>query len=264
MSKTPKNVNILTHIYVLCDQENNIRYVGKTVASLKKRLQQHISEAKRHPNKNHRINWINSVLNSGYYVNIQEIDSCPWCKSQDLERYYIKFYKDQGINLVNSTDGGEGNLGFIKTKETIDKLKNSLRKHSCLIFQYDFYGKFIQSFNGSAEAAEKLNIKYHGIYKCLNKQRQTYKTFRFLQYYESNPNIVISLTNFNKPKKIIHNKNAVPVIQMDINGNVLNRFESSWKACQYLGISTNNASNIGMVCKGVNATVAGYKWKYEK
>ena len=117
MSKTPKNVNILTHIYVLCDQENNIRYVGKTVVSLKKRLQQHISEAKRHPNKNHRINWINSVLNSGYYVNIQEIDSCPWCKKPRFQSDIIlNFIRIRELIQLIQLMVAKGNLGFIVCK----------------------------------------------------------------------------------------------------------------------------------------------------
>lgn len=263
MSKTPKNVNILTHIYVLCDQENNIRYVGKTVASLKKRLQQHISEAKRHPNKNHRINWINSVLNSGYYVNIQEIDSCPWCNSQKLEQYYIKYYIENGFNLVNSTKGGEGNLGLKKSKECIIKLKNSLRKNSSPVYQYDFYGNYIQSFSCPSEAAETLNVNYFSICRCLRKERQSYKSFRFLSHYEQCPNVVVNLTNFNN-KKVRHNKKAKPVIQLDLYGNFLNRFESAWKACQELNVSTNNASNITTVCKGKKKTVLGFKWKYEE
>lgn len=55
MSTTPKNLNENTIIYVLKDPETKeIRYVGKTVSSLQKRLKQHIYDTKK--SKNHRSN----------------------------------------------------------------------------------------------------------------------------------------------------------------------------------------------------------------
>ena len=262
MSKTPKHKSALTYIYTLSINDD-IRYVGKTVNKLEYRLKTHIAVAKSGKIKNHRTNWINSVLKSGSIPIIKEIDCCTWDKSAELERYYIKYYKDLGYNLVNETLGGEGNLGYKKSSETIAKLKNSLRNKYGVIYQYDLNGNFIKMWNNPLEAAESFGLKVSaGITRCIRGIRQTYKGFRWMKKYVNDPNTVIKNTNFNKQKKIILNKNARRVIQLDLNGIELNRFDSPWKACQALGKNVNNSSNITQVCLGKKQTAIGFKWKY--
>jgi hypothetical protein len=57
MSTTPHDKERRTSIYVLKDPiSNNVRYVGKTVATLKRRLDQHIYDAKSLKIQNHRTN----------------------------------------------------------------------------------------------------------------------------------------------------------------------------------------------------------------
>lgn len=264
MSKIPKNKLVLTHIYTLSDNDNNIRYVGKTVRKLEDRLKEHIHVAKSGKIKNHRTNWINSLLKLSIIPIITEIDSCPWNKSSNLEQYYIKYYKELGFDLVNETLGGEGNLGYTKSKETIKKLKFSLQNRLGPVYQYDINGNFIKMWNNPSEAAHSLGKeKAEGITRCLKGKRQIYKGFRWTNYYEIDPEIVIQKTNFRKTKKSFLNKRARRVIQYDLNGNELNRFDSPWKACQALGKNVNSSSNITQVCLGKKQTVFGYKWKYE-
>ena len=208
MSKKPKNFKQKTLIYVLTDENYQIRYVGKTIQKLEYRLKQHIRVAKTSKIKNHRINWINSLLSKGITPKIIQIDSCFWNKSAELEQYYIQYYTNLGNHLVNSTISGEG------------------------------------------------------ITRCLKKRRQSYKNFRWLSYIEEDPKLVIQNTNFNKPKKVVLRKNAKKVIQMDSNNNILNIFDSTWKACQFLGKNVNNSSNITQVCLNKQKFALGYKWKY--
>lgn len=262
MSKKPKNFKQKTLIYVLTDENYQIRYVGKTIQKLEYRLKQHIRVAKTSKIKNHRINWINSLLSKGITPKIIQIDSCFWNKSAELEQYYIQYYTNLGNHLVNSTIGGEGVLGYKKSKNTINKLKTSLRKRSSPVYQYDMFGNFIKFWNNPPEAAEALNIKREGITRCLKKRRQSYKNFRWLSYIEEDPKLVIQNTNFNKPKKVVLRKNAKKVIQMDSNNNILNIFDSTWKACQFLGKNVNNSSNITQVCLNKQKFALGYKWKY--
>lgn len=178
MSKTPKDPDSRTSIYVLKDPETlEIRYVGKTVSELKHRLKGHIYRSKLE--KNHRAYWIKSILDKGLSPLIEEIDSCQWTESQNLEIYYIKKYKDLNFNLVNSTEGGEGNLGYVKSEETIDKLKNSLRKNSPTIYQYSLEGDFIKEWENAPIASEVLGISYRGIRRCASGERKKYKNFQW-------------------------------------------------------------------------------------
>lgn len=176
MSTKPKDLNARTSIYVLKDPKTQeIRYVGKTTQSLVARLGQHIGDSKKC--KNHRAFWIKKIIDSGTLPIIEEIDSCPYEESANLEIYYIAKYKAEGYNLVNDTDGGEGNLGLKQKEESILKRKQTLRSLTPEVYQYDLNGKFIKKWSSAAEAAEKLGFKNNGITRCLRGERFKYKEF---------------------------------------------------------------------------------------
>lgn len=214
MSKTPKNENCKTLIYVLKDPDTDeIRYVGKTVDKLENRLKGHLYRSK--IEENHRAFWIKSLVNNEKEPKIEEIDSCEWNKSQDLEIYYIKYYKELGCKLVNSTDGGEGNLGLIKSKETIAKLKESLRKNSKIVYQYDLEGNFIKEWPNSSEAAETLHITYAGIRRCALKERKKYKNF--IWSYDKLNNITPYERNSYTPQKGYTHSDLSKLIKLEEN-----------------------------------------------
>ncbi len=90
----------------------DIRYVGKTSATLGRRLSGHKSDVRR--NRNYRTNWIKTCSELVISV-IEEVDN------QHLtmrEIYWIAEYRRLGYQLVNATDGGEGwETGRKLTKE---------------------------------------------------------------------------------------------------------------------------------------------------
>ncbi len=109
----------ITKIYVLLDKNNVVRYVGKTIKSLEHRLRLHLCDAKRE--NNHRANWIRKCLSEGYAPTIQLIeevggDGC------EKEMYWIKFFREEGLNLVNVTDGGDGIIGYRHSHESRAKM----------------------------------------------------------------------------------------------------------------------------------------------
>ena len=116
-------------IYVLKHPDTlEIRYVGKTVRSLSKRLGNHIDNAKRSKHNKHLSNWILSILALGkrpIIELIEEVDSSVW---QDREKYWIAHYP----NLINLTYGGDGCEGFLHDEATRIKcgLANIGRKHT--------------------------------------------------------------------------------------------------------------------------------------
>ena len=95
---------IVTAIYGLTDPRTGlIRYVGKS-ENPEKRLKGHLRDRR----KCHRVSWLQSLtalgLRPGLTI-LEEIDDENW---QDAERKWIKHFREQGIRLTNSTDGGEG------------------------------------------------------------------------------------------------------------------------------------------------------------
>lgn len=227
MSKTPKNTEIITFIYTLEDPDTHeIRYVGKTVKSLNDRLTGHIYSCRRE--HNHRTNWIKSVLKRDKKPLIKLVDSCSWSKSQELECYWISKFKKQGANLVNMTDGGEGNLGLKLSKERLAKLIAGIEKK---VYQYDLKGVFIKEYKSVAEATRqlkvctcsKISMAALGRRKKAGNFLWSYVKHDCLNEYKRLPTI---LSTENMIKLI--DRRSLPVLQYSLN----NIFIKEWKSAK--------------------------------
>lgn len=96
-------------IYVLKDPSTEeIRYVGKTKNSLEKRLSGHLEKSNNLNNKWYVANWIRSLQNKNQKPIIKLIGEFSDEEINDAEKYYIKYFKDQGCSLTNATEGGDG------------------------------------------------------------------------------------------------------------------------------------------------------------
>src|SRR5580700_11262147 len=92
-------------IYTLSDpRTQTIRYVGATVRTLKTRLGDHVRKS-RQGEKTHRAAWIRQLLGLSLRPLVALVE-----ETSDLSReaFWIKHFKDQGIDLTNGTEGGEG------------------------------------------------------------------------------------------------------------------------------------------------------------
>jgi len=114
----------MTKIYYLSDPRdpNNIRYIGKTIRELNHRLSIHIAEISL-VNKTHKNNWIKFLLNEGIIPTISLIEEINDSYGSEREIYWIRYYKELGFDLTNSTDGGEGMLN--PSEETRKKLSKA-------------------------------------------------------------------------------------------------------------------------------------------
>lgn len=95
-----------TFIYALKEPDTGeIRYIGKS-DNPKYRLTRHVSEAKRMlQNTDRKNNWIRSLATKPLLEIVDEVPCEYW---QQLEIAYIEFFREQGIELVNGTIGGDG------------------------------------------------------------------------------------------------------------------------------------------------------------
>ena len=120
-------------IYSLADSADGVvRYIGFTSRALNERLKTHIKDAKAKcmgdwKFRNHRVNWLRSVINAGSTVVISEIEKVDSNNWKLREQHWIaEFKKDHA--LVNSTDGGDGTLGYIPTSEARRKLSETSKR----------------------------------------------------------------------------------------------------------------------------------------
>ncbi len=118
-------------IYGLFDpRTRELRYIGKSERGFS-RLSKHLYSKELKAN-NHKVHWIKSLLKEGLTPEMRILKVCS--KSENLgecEKAFISFHKSQGVNLVNSTCGGEGG-GCIPSAETRKKLAQAKlgTKHS--------------------------------------------------------------------------------------------------------------------------------------
>lgn len=184
---------------------NNIRYIGKTVKTLNRRLSMHISFAKRNKaanyHNNHTSNWINKELELGNTILIEEIDIVDSKNWEFWEKYWISQFKCWGFKLTNLTSGGEGNQnisfseesnkarsyalkGRHRPQEVRDKISiGNFRKPKSIahishvresiiklqgkpVEQYTLDGKFIKEWRCGAEAAKFYNVDKSSLMRC--------------------------------------------------------------------------------------------------
>ena len=100
-----------TKIYALTDTVGSIRYIGKTSHSLQERLSAHIAEAKYAKRDTYKCRWIRQLLSKRLFPKIQIIKEVDGNGDAE-EIVWIKFYREIGSRLVNTTDGGSGVVGL--------------------------------------------------------------------------------------------------------------------------------------------------------
>lgn len=115
--------NTTTFIYALVDPETKqIRYIGKS-NNPTVRLYRHLKE-KQHTYKNM---WIKSLRDRGFVPEVQIIEEVSIERWQERERYWIAFYRAQGLDLANGTDGGDGVHGRKRTPEERARISEALK-----------------------------------------------------------------------------------------------------------------------------------------
>ena len=88
-------------IYVLKHPDTlEVRYVGKTVRSLSRRLGNHIANAKGNKHNKHLSNWILKIIAEGKKPIIELLEECEHSIWQEREKYWISQF-DNLIFITN-------------------------------------------------------------------------------------------------------------------------------------------------------------------
>lgn len=234
----------MVKIYTLSNPINNeIRYVGKTIESLNERLRKHLIDKRR----NHKSNWVKSLINVGLKPKIELIEECDINDWNWLEKYWIEQFRAWGFNLTNICEGGRGSNGFKHSKETIEKLRNnSLGNKNRVGIKHTNESKIkmrLSHLNVKLSEEHKKSIRQSKIGISCGVGRKHTKKHKL--------NI----------KKGVINKIGKKIYQLDLSENIIDEWDSISLASEALNIP---ASNIVNVCKGNRKTARGFKFKYKK
>jgi hypothetical protein len=247
-----------TNIYVLIDpRTNTIKYLGKTIQSLNKRLTCHMADR----TKSKKSSWIKSlkIQNLKPVIKLIDVVEENW---EFWEEYWITNIKMLGIELLNHTNGGEGMYGYIPTEETRKKWskaftgrklsqewKNNIGiSTSKSIKVYTIEGKIKYFFKSILKASKELKIQKSHISSCCKGKLKTVN------------NLVFRYSNDSFEKYDIKWNSRVEVLQIDKQGNLVKEWPSVIDAANYFNIK---APNISKCLRGLRKTCKGFQWQYK-
>lgn len=164
-----------------------------------------------------------------------------------------KFLNTRGSSVRSACNRFGKCRGYIVRFEK-DYLEKGLfiPKKTCRkkILRFSLDGEYIDEFPSIINASISLGISRTGIISCLTG---TYKfAGGYMWRYKEKFNGVIEPVPKNYGKKI--NK----IIQLDLDGNYLNEFNSCVEACKFIGRKTYKVIHKSL--DDFNKTAYGYKW----
>lgn len=238
-------------IYILRLKDNDVpRYVGITSSSLQIRLTKHIHDIKRKSCKNlHKKNWLSKYKDSVIIEQIDTADSVVNMREKEI--FYIKKYRDEGLNLLNMTDGGDGTYGYKHTEEAIGKMSGE-NNHR--------YGKkhteeWIENAKKRipANKGKKTGIPAWNRGIPCSEETKAKQRLKKLGKKDSDDT---------KIRKSMSSKSHLRKLPIEglVNG-IWVEFLSAKDAAMQLGL---NRSKIVIVCKGQRNHTGGYKFRYKE
>lgn len=110
-------------IYCLKDpRDQAIKYVGVTVKALKDRLHVHLACAKRNSDRP-VCAWISELAELDLQPLAEVLEDVSLgCSGYEREVHWIRFLREQGMNLLNCTDGGPGWTGHRHSPAELEKI----------------------------------------------------------------------------------------------------------------------------------------------
>lgn len=114
-------------VYALIDpRTNDVRYIGKTIRTSRRRLRRHLAESYLAANT-HKDRWLRGLLAAGLEPEITVVQRCEsLAELADAERAHIASARASGARLTNATDGGDGIGGWKHTPESREKIRAAL------------------------------------------------------------------------------------------------------------------------------------------
>jgi hypothetical protein len=214
---------------------------------------------------------------------------------KDLEEYYLSKYEVSNnplyYNISSKYFGGDVYSGLDekdkkemirktvsrgkedrlknpeKYKESYNKMSSSKRRKSRGINQFDMDGNFLNSYLCIEEAWEKTNISKGNIHSAINGSRNSAGGYRWSNKNLPNPiiNKTLGRPNGKKNKSPIKRKHVnivkLTILQYDLIGNLIKKWNSSKEAADSLGISSGCINHFvnGRIPKSGN--YGGFIWK---
>lgn len=150
-------------------------------------------------------------------------------------------------------------INQIKTDNRVDNLEWCSYRYNAewsymkknIFYQYDLQGNLINIWKSLSRAAEAINGSRMSLTQCILGKQRKYKGF------------IWSRTTIDKDefKTWLIKKSSKPVVQFDLQENVIKEFGSAVEASRCMNCTTGL---ITMACRGNIKTAKGFIWKYKE
>ena len=108
------------HIYALCTPGGTPFYIGRTVQSPGERLGEHVREATTRNRQSPVHHMVRHMIAAGKKPAIWVLESnIRLSQINRRERYWIRFYRKAGFDMLNYTGGGNGCLTLPETAKKL-------------------------------------------------------------------------------------------------------------------------------------------------
>ena len=209
-------------IYKITNEDNGMMYIGQTVHDIQTRFSDHCKKSSNCRYLKHAIEKYGKDK-----FKIEVLSNCPDEDLDRLEKEYIEKNNTLVPNGYNLKDGGNSSR---HNEETKKKISESLRLNTNRVSARSQLGK-------PHTEEEKLKIS-EGVKRALNNGRP------------------VGWVNMEKHNKL----KWIPIVQLDSNGNYLERYEHSVQIADKIN---SNKSSIHNACKK-EILHKGFYFKYEK
>jgi hypothetical protein len=201
--------------------------------------------------KNRSELWKKVAHKGGYEVEIL-MDNLTWEQACEKEKEFIALYGRINIKtgcLANLTDGGEGALNLVITKEHREKVAESNRNRVFTDEQKMKMSILMRERNKDPELRAKITNGIRNSEKAKLSARNTGLKCKGRRLSEETK------------RKISDSHKKKPVMQYDLSGNFIKKWESCYQIEREAKFSQ---ANIFRCCNGVSKTSYGFKWEYYK
>lgn len=265
-------------VYGLYENAENLIYIGITSKErLQTRYNEHKIKSKANKNKkNYKIDYkLRKIVRTGGHFTIKQLFEFETqeeviAKEIELINFYGRKTRKGGI-LYNSTVGGEGIIGYIPTKKQRLRMgfaqkgnKNALgSKRPDLVERtvkavnmFDLNGNLIKSYTSQKEASDDTGIQHSQISAgALYRHRCAF-------WYAKSISVIFRYVDDTSEIKVTFKPKIMrPVLQLDLNNQIVKEFKSACEARRLTGI--NNA-RILKCCNGIAKTAGKFKWKFKE